>query len=212
LLKIYFGTHFDVTLYLNLLEMKSLQKMSLLQTNTIKNFNMKTLQLVSLFGLFILTACSSVYVNTDYDKKANFSSYKTYAFLKSGIDKAEISDLDKKRILYAIDDAMAAKGFTKSENPDILISIFTKERERVDMYQSYSFGWGWNPWWGFNYNRPITTTEGTLLIDVLDAKTKELIWQGKGSGYLTQNIDKKDARIQEFVTKILEKYPPQLKP
>ncbi|RXR20478.1 DUF4136 domain-containing protein [Flavobacterium amnicola] len=170
---------------------------------------MKTLKLLSLFGLFILTACSSVYVNTDYDKKANFSSYKTYAFLKSGIDKAEISDLDKKRILYAIDDAMAAKGFTKSENPDILISIFTKERERVDMYQSYSFGWGWNPWWGMNYNRPVTTTEGTLLIDVLDAKSKELVWQGKGSGYLTQNVDKKDARIAEFVTKILEKYPPQ---
>lgn len=172
---------------------------------------MKTLKLLSLFGLLILTACSSVYVNTDYDKKANFSSYKTYAFLKSGIDKAEISDLDKKRILYAIDDAMAAKGFTKSENPDILISIFTKERERVDMYQSYNFGWGWNPWWGINYNRPITTTEGTLLIDVLDAKSKELVWQGKGSGYLTQNTDKKDARIQEFVTKILEKYPPQIK-
>lgn len=172
---------------------------------------MKTLKLFSLFVLFILASCSSVYVNSDYDKKANFSSYKTYAFLKSGIDKAEISDLDKKRILYAIDDAMAAKGFTKSENPDILISIFTKERERVDMYQSYSFGWGWNPWWGMNYNRPVTTTEGTLLIDVLDAKSKELVWQGKGSGYLTQNVDKKDARITEFVTKILEKYPPQPK-
>ncbi|MES2811981.1 MAG: DUF4136 domain-containing protein [Bacteroidota bacterium] len=172
---------------------------------------MKTLKLFSLMGLFILASCSSVYVNSDYDKKANFSSYKTYAFLKSGIDKAEISDLDKKRILYAIDDAMAAKGFTKSENPDILISIFTKERERVDMYQSYSFGWGWNPWWGMNYNRPVTTTEGTLLIDVLDAKSKELVWQGKGSGYLTQNVDKKDARITEFVTKILEKYPPQPK-
>ncbi|MBP9794057.1 MAG: DUF4136 domain-containing protein [Flavobacterium sp.] len=172
---------------------------------------MKTLKLLSLFGLLLLASCSSVYVNTDYDKKADFSNYKTYAFLKSGIDKAEISDLDKKRILYAIDDAMAAKGFTKSENPDILISIFTKERERVDMYQSYGFSYGWNPWWGFNYNRPVTTTEGTLLIDVLDAKSKELVWQGKGSGYLTQNVDKKDARIAEFVTKILEKYPPQPK-
>lgn len=172
---------------------------------------MKTLKLLSLFGLFLLASCSSVYVNADYDKKANFGSYKTYAFLKSGIDKAEISDLDKKRILYAIDDAMAAKGFTKSESPDMLISIFTKERERVDMYQSYGFGWGWNPWWGVNYNHPVTSTEGTLLIDILDAKTKELVWQGKGSGYLTQNVEKKDERIKEFVTKILEKYPPQLK-
>lgn len=176
-----------------------------------KYLKMKTLKLILLFGLWILTSCSSVYVSTDYDKKANFSG-KTYAYWKSGIDKAEISDLDKKRILYAIDEAMTAKGFSKSDTPDILISIFTKERERVDMYQNYGFSWGWNPWWGFNYNRPITTTEGTLYIDVLDSKTKELIWQGKGTGYLTENMDKKDARIKEFVTKILEKYPPMPKP
>ena len=173
---------------------------------------MKTLKLLSLFGLFLLASCSSVYVTTDYDKKADFNNYKTYAFFKNGIDKAEISDLDKKRILYAIDDVMATKGFTKSETPEILISIFTKERERVDYYNNFGWGWGWNPWWGMNYNRPVTTTEGTLLIDILDAKSKELIWQGKGSGYLTQNMEKKDARIKEFVSKILEKYPPQLKP
>lgn len=174
---------------------------------------MKTLKLLSLLGLFILASCSSVYVNADYDKKANFDGYKTFAYLKSGIDKAEISDLDKKRVLYAIDEVMASKGFTKAENADVLVSFFTKERERVDYYNNigWNWGWGWNPWWGFNYNIPTTSTEGTLIIDVIDGKTKELIWQGKGSGYLTQNTDKKDARIKEFVTKILEKYPPQPK-
>jgi hypothetical protein len=75
-------------------------------------------------------------VNSDYDKKANFASYKTYAYNKSSIDKLEISDLDKKRILYAIDDALPSKGFSKSDNPDVLISIFTKERERVNVYNS----------------------------------------------------------------------------
>ena len=109
---------------------------------------MKTIKLLTLAGLFILSSCASVSVNADYDKKATFTNYKTYAYLKSGIDKVEISDLDKKRILYSIDEVMATKGFTKSENPDVLISIFTKERDRVDVYQNYGFGWGWNPWWG----------------------------------------------------------------
>lgn len=172
---------------------------------------MKTLKLLSLFSILFLTACSSVYVNADYDKRANFNNYKSFAYLKSGIDKAEISDLDKKRILYALDDVMASKGFSKSENADILISFFTKERERVDYYNNFGMGWGWNPWWGFNYSRPVTSTEGTLIIDIIDAKTKELVWQGKGSGYLTDNVDRKDERIKEFVTKILEKYPPQPK-
>ena len=173
---------------------------------------MRTIQLLAFFSVFILTGCSSVYVNTDYDKRANFSQYKTFAYLKSGIDKAEISDLDKRRILYALDEALASKGFTKSENADILISFFTKERERVDYYNNWGWNMGWNPrWGGFNYSMPITSTEGTLIIDVIDAKTKELIWQGKGSGYLTQDVERKEARIKEFVSKILEKYPPQIK-
>ncbi|WP_374540111.1 DUF4136 domain-containing protein [Flavobacterium sp.] len=172
---------------------------------------MKTLKLLSVVGIFFLISCSSVRVNADYDKKANFSAYKSYAYFKSGIDKAEISDLDKKRILYAIDDAMATKGFAKSETPDLLISIFTKEREVVDVYQNYGFGWGWGwgPGWGMGYSRAITTPEGTLFIDIIDAKTKELIWQGQGTGYLSSNTDKKEERIKEFVSKILEQYPPQ---
>lgn len=172
---------------------------------------MKTIKLVSLLFLFALASCSSVRVNADYDKKASFDSYKTFAYLKSGVDKAEISDLDKKRILYAIDEVMATKGFSKAENPDVLVSIFTKESERVDVYNNMGFGWGWNPYWGMGYTNVTTTPEGTLFIDIIDAKTKELVWQGQGAGYLTTNPEKKDARIKEFVSKILAQYPPQKK-
>jgi hypothetical protein len=176
---------------------------------------MKLIKLLSILGFFILTSCASVYVNTDFDKKANFDSYKTYAYNKSSIDKLEISDLDKKRILYAIDAVMPTKQFSKSENPDVLINIFTKERERVNVYNNlgwgYGFGWGWGPGWGMGFTQTTTTPEGTLYIDIVDAKTKELVWQGIGTGYLTTNTEKKDERIAEFVTKILEQYPPIIK-
>ncbi len=164
----------------------------------------------------ILTSCCSVRVNSDYDKKVDFSTYKSYAFLKSGIDKMEISDLDKKRIMHSIEEVMSTKGFTKSETPDFLINIFTKEREQVNVNQfnagwGYGYGYGWNPYvWGgqTSINR---YTEGTLYIDLIDAKKKELIWQGEGEGTLTKDTNKKDAMIKEFVTKILEQYPPQKK-
>ncbi len=180
---------------------------------------MKTLKLFPLFILFIFASCSSVRVNADYDKQVNFEPYKTYAYLKSNIDKAEISDLDKKRILRSIDEVMTSKGFTKSENPQMLIGIFTQERERVDVYNNnwgmgfgWGWGWGWNPWWGgMGMNSVYTTPEGTLFIDILDAKSKEMIWQGEGSGYLTKDTEKKEARIKEFVSKILDQYPPMLK-
>lgn len=162
----------------------------------------------------IFVACNAVRVNADYDKTIDYSKFKTYAFYKNGIDKVEISDLDKKRILLAIDNQMIAKGFTKSEDPDLLINIFTKTREQVNVNQfnvgwGYGWGWGWNPWmFGANTATTTTTTQGTLYIDLIDAKKKEMIWQGEGIGELTKNVDKKDENINNFVSKILAQYPP----
>lgn len=174
---------------------------------------MKTIKFLPLLLLFVLASCSSVRVNSDYDKKANFESYKTYAYLKSAVDKAEISDLDKKRILRSIDEAMTTKGISKSETPDLLVSIFTKENQRVDVYNNSGFNWGFSPYWGMGigYSNVITSPEGTLYIDLIDAKSKELVWQGEGTGYLTKDTEQKDARIKEFVDKILAQYPPQKK-
>ncbi len=181
--------------------------------------NMK--KLLKVFPILLLliavTSCSSVKVAADYDKNANFNDYKTFAFYKTGIDKAEISDLDKRRILRAIEAELLAKGFTKSENPDLLVSIFTKSRQKINIYNNgyygYGYGWGWSPYyWGSPYYSSVTTsTEGTLYIDLIDANKKELVWQGMGTGYLTQNMDKKIERIKIFVEKIMEKYPPGVK-
>ena len=162
----------------------------------------------------VITSCSSVRVAADYDRQVDFSQYKTFAFFKSGIDKAEISDLDKKRILRSIEAELLAKGYTKSENPDMLISIFTKSTQRVDVYNnSWGFGaWGWGaPGWGWGWNMQpnvSTRTQGVLFVDLIDAKKKELVWQGQGTGYLSSNMEKKEQRIKEFVAKIMEKYPP----
>lgn len=162
--------------------------------------------------LIMITSCVSVRVASDYDKGADFNSYKTFAFFKTGIDKAEISDLDKRRILRAIEAELLAKGFTKSENPDLLVSIFTKSREKISIYNNgfhpYGYGWGWSPYYYGHYSDVRTSTEGTLYVDLIDANKKELVWQGLGVGYITQTMDKKEERIKEFVSKIMEKYPP----
>ena len=184
---------------------------------------MKTMKIFALpvLALLFLSSCVSVRVVSDYDKEANFNTYNTYAFYKTGIDKAHISDLDKKRILKAIDAEMSSRGLVKAQDPDLLISIFTKEREQVDVYNNYwggYYGWGWSPYyyggygpgWGWYGPSVSTSTQGSLYIDLIDAKNKELVWQGKGVGTLnnTKKIEKKEERIREFVTKILQQYPP----
>ena len=97
-----------------------------------------------LLTLFSFASCNSVRVAADYDRSVTFETYQSFAFFKEGIDKAEISDLDKRRILRAIESEMLAKGFLKSETPDLLINIFTKERQEVNVYnQNFGMnGWG----------------------------------------------------------------------
>ncbi len=193
---------------------------------------MKILKLLPLVLVLLITSsCVLVKVSADYDQQTDFKEYKTFAFYKKGIDKVEISDLDKRRILKAIESQLVARGFTKSENPDILVNIFTKARQKVNIYNNnygFSRGFGWNPWFyggygwggfspwglgvGFDATNISKSTEGTLFIDLIDANKKELAWQGMGTGTLitSKNVEKKEARINEFVAEIMTKYPPQV--
>jgi len=164
----------------------------------------------------VLTSCSSVRVASDYERNTDFDAFKSFAFFKPGIDKAEINDIDKRRILRAIESELLKKGFTKSEDPDLLVSIFTKSNQRVDVYNNYwgAGAWGWGgfgPAWGWGWNQPMVSTkiEGILYIDLINARKKELIWQGQGKGYLSRNAERKEKRIKEFVTQVLSQFPPE---
>ena len=174
---------------------------------------MKNLILLSFCLIFI--SCSSVRVFSDYDTAIDFKDYTTYAFFKPGIDEVEISDLDKKRILKAIEVELDEKQLTKSETPDLLINLAVKSSNDVYINQNNGFGYGygfgfWNGW-GLPNNNIATVssqTNGMLFIDLIDTKTKQLVWQGKGKGYISEYSKKRDERIQHFVTEILKNYPP----
>ena len=172
---------------------------------------MKKILILSLTVL-ILGSCATIDVATDYDKEVNFDKYKTYAFYKPGIDQAKISDLDKKRILRAIDFELSQKGMVKSENPDLLISIFTQTKEQVNVVQNnFGYGWGWNPyfWGGPGGVSSYTNVEGTLFIDLIDEEQNELVWQGLGTDVLSQDMERKEEKIKEIVKEILKEFPPQ---
>ncbi|MCT4699922.1 DUF4136 domain-containing protein [Tenacibaculum haliotis] len=158
----------------------------------------------------IITSCSAVKVTTDYDTKVDFNQYKTFAFYKKGIDKAAISDLDKKRIMRAVELELMAKGMTKSATPDILVSLFTKSREKINISDNMYGGFYYPYYYGMNRMSVSQHTEGTLFIDLLDAKKKELVWQGIGTGALRMSdVERKEARVKEFVNEIMAKYPPE---
>ena len=106
---------------------------------------------------------------------------------------------------------MSVKGLSKSETPDLLVGFTTQAKEQIYINNQNNWGWGWgfNPWfWGPNYNTVSTRTEGTLFINLIDATTKQLVWQGKGKGGIPENYKNRDERIGLFVQKIISNYPP----
>ncbi len=163
---------------------------------------------IAIITLFVFASCATVNVKTDYDTQTDFTKIKTFAFYKKGIDKTKMSDLDKRRILRAIESNLKAKGMTLSKNPDVLVSIFAKSTKQVNVYNNdYWYPSYYGSHWRNNVSQYV---QGTLFIDIIDAKDKKLIWQGVGRGSLNTSgdVEKKEARINEFVGEMMEKYPP----
>lgn len=170
----------------------------------------------TLFAILILLAgCSSIKVSFDYDKTADFSKYKTYAFTQDA-QSFPMQELDRARVLAAIEDELKAKGFTKSDNPDVLIDLQVKLEQKqtatatnTGYRGAYRYGWGG----GTTYVNVETYVEGTLFVNMIDKSTEKLVWQGRGTKTLAENPspEKKEQNIKYGVKQIFTKYPPKSK-
>ena len=165
-------------------------------------------KLILIFFIVLLYSCSSVRVIYDFDSTINFSNYSSFAFSKQEVEKLDISDIDKKRILSSIEGSLVSKGYNFSSSPDLIVNISTKSREDIYINQSYDrFGFGW---YGYPYDqtyRPSSRIIGLLYIDIIDANSGSLIWQGNGSGSLYSNKYSRDQLVSNFVIKVLESFP-----
>jgi hypothetical protein len=168
-----------------------------------------------LFVTIALAACSSVTTTYDYDKTVDFTKYKTYNFSEDAL-KLGIQELNRNRLLAAIDNEMTARGFTKSDNPDALIDLQAKlEQKRTATattsgggmygYGRYGYGGGFSTT-TVNYD---DYTEGTLFINFVDKGTEKIVWQGRGTKTLVENAspEKREANINNGVKMIYEKFP-----
>ena len=170
--------------------------------------------------LLVPAMASAQKTSYDYNKAANFAGFKTYA-LKDG---TKVGDpLIDDRIAAAIDRELAAKGLTKSDNPDLFVVYhvaFDKQKDISTYSSGYGGGYGPYGWgWGGGWTGGTTSTQvrdilvGTLVIDMADAKKSEVAWRGMGVREVnTQaNPEKRDKSINEAVKKILKNYPPKVK-
>lgn len=176
--------------------------------------------------LMLLSACSSVTINTDYAIDNNFTAYKTYAWhpgppMSSRHLDEMGGDIFNARVRRAVDQTLSSKGFTKSDKPDFYVNynVVTEQRMSIDSYNTYAGygpGWGWyGPGWGWYGNNVQTTvryyTQGTLILDMIDAKTGKLVWRGTAAGPINEakTPQKRVQQIDETIQRMLANFPPQ---
>jgi len=160
-------------------------------------------------------------VSYDFNKSAQFSTYHTYA-MKEGTPVGQ--QLIDQRITEAIETQMAAKGFKKVDaDPDVVVIYhvaFDKQKD-ISTFSS-GYGGGYGPYgygWGGGWGGGTSTTQvrdiliGTLVIDMADAKKKEVAWRGMGVKEVDTQAkpEKRDKSINKAVEKIFKNYPPKVK-
>jgi len=152
--------------------------------------------LVALLFLLCAGSAAAQKVNTDWDHTANFSNYKTYAWLKS--KHPAHSDLLNKRVIENVDKQMSAKGFTKvTDKPDVFVVYNAHVQETV------SVGAGYDP------ASPSVPLWGTLVINLVDAQKSALVWRGTGRDVISDRPEKNVQKIEEATARMFKNYPPE---
>jgi len=168
-----------------------------------------------LSGLFlaVFTATASAQqVKTDFDRGANFAQYKTYSW-----ENVKTKDpLDVDRIKNAVNAALTAKGWTQVDSGGgvsvVAIEITRNQQTLNTFYDGMGGGWGWRRLGGGGFGEATTTTEtykvGTVVVDLFDANTKQLVWRGSSSNTLSNNSDKNIKNLDKGVDKMFKHFPP----
>lgn len=174
-----------------------------------------------LIGLVILLAACKHTPDLDYDQSANFANYKTFAWVENASltkdnDDHQISSLMEMRVKAAVNQQLQSQGFTLVDNAaaDMLVDYHASVDTRIEddkLSVSYGLGWGY---WGFGYQVRPTIDEyevGTLVIDLIDSKTKQLIWRGAKESRLhaKQTPQQRTAKIRKTVSGLLQHFPPK---
>ena len=174
---------------------------------------MKLLRRIAMYTALSLAGLAASFaqqVQTDFDHRADFSQYKTYSWEQ--IKPA--NSLWTSRIKNAVDNQLAAKGWSRAEQgADVAIMAIetTQTQKTLDtFYDGFGGGWRWRGFGGFG---DATTTEhyykeGTLVVDMYDAKTRQLIWRGSLEDMLSDKAANNEKNLDKGVAKMFKGFPP----
>ena len=171
----------------------------------------------NIFALALVVALCSVAwgeTKSDYDHRYNLAKLKTFDFKSRPAvanDMTGRNSIWSERVRNYMQEQLSADGFQQKDHgsADFLIAYHLGTKQRVDTYfDTLGFpGWHRRGWWGgWGYTRVLNVpyTQSTLVMDVTDAKTGQLVWRG----YDTRKIDfnKADRTIEKAVEHLTDRF------
>lgn len=176
-------------------------------------------------GLSLLlgaAGCASVPrvgVSSDFDHAVNFRAYKTWAWYpeqpadsEGGPAKGYNSFFDQ-RMRRSVEAEMTRKGMTKvTANPDVFVAYSARVEDKQRTSTPYYGPYGYPYWYGGYYGLGRTPYQqdykaGNVIIDIVDAKRKELVWRGYGQSQVDQQT-LTEPEVDRLVSGVLGNYPP----
>jgi len=186
---------------------------------------MKRIAIVAVL-LLVAAPCFAQKVQIDYDQGYDFSKIKTFSWYKTEeTSLAQQSPLTHSRVVNGIEHYLSEGGLIEVESdPDVYVTYHTSSQEEVS-FNTTSFGYGypgswyWGGGWGGmggmgmggmgmgTSTTSVNTYEtGTLIIDIWDAKKKEMVWRGSMSATIPAKPQKLDKKIDSGLRKLVEKW------
>ncbi|MCK9995128.1 MAG: DUF4136 domain-containing protein [Candidatus Krumholzibacteria bacterium] len=173
--------------------------------------------LLVLVLLASIAGCSSLTVNYDYDQNVEWTKFKTYGWMETpdrpSDPNSPLQDtpLLQQRVHNSVEFEMQERGITMSDNPDLLVVYHIGTQEQIQVTD-----WGYrysDYYWGYG-GRQIDVyqfTEGSLVIDLIDAETQNLIWRGTGTGVVDESQkspEEMQDQANQVINKIMKSFPP----
>lgn len=184
---------------------------------------MRPQQLALGMGLIVAVGCAGQQVSTDFSPTVSFSQFRTFALVMPPSRAGE--QLLDQRVRNAVQAQLDAKGLTATdrEHADVFAGYGVVDKTHTEVY-TYQDGWGWGGNLGWRFYRwgvawPMTTqrqietyTDGTVIVDLIDAKTKQVVWHGEVADVVNLPVSdpsRATHQINDAVAKLFEKFPPQ---
>jgi hypothetical protein len=176
---------------------------------------------ILIVGLVTMSACATpVQVRTAAAPNTQFQALHTFIVMatpvprSAGSDQNNIDPMLQNSITYrALHNDLVSnfqeRGYViDSANPDFSVAAYASSRQRLDVTQ-YDYGypyWRWR-WWGPPVPEVTQYTEGTVVIDVVNPKTKELLWRGQGVASVSDDPQTYAKELARTVEKIVDQFP-----